>query len=68
MKKVIILEERDYKKIMNELERAKEVLTRMRRTQNRGYVEYHIDNALHWLTGEDSSLKDLRNSIPTIDY
>lgn len=63
MKKIVMLEERDYKRILSELDQVKDIVKRMRRTQNIGHIEYHIDKAIQLLIEEDSSVQDMQNRI-----
>ena len=63
MKKAIILEEGDYNLVVSALNAAKDVLKRMKKTQNVGHLEYHIDRAIRLLKDEDSSIRDLKNRI-----
>lgn len=63
MKKVAIIEEGDYDLILHKLAVATDILKRMRKTKNVNSAMHHIDDAIDLLTGECSSVKDLKRSI-----
>ncbi len=74
MKKVVILEEGDYNLILHDLNVCKDIIKHMRKTKNVGRMEKSLDHLLELLTGQDSSMRDLKNridlvkSLATVDW
>lgn len=53
MKKVIVLDEADYSKIICHLDNIQNILYRMRNTNNKLEAEYHLEEALALLMSEE---------------